>query len=98
MWLPIKQRCSLQFLQGILSGTKEAYETKEITNLNIKDSWHELAVKNVWHHLKNDQQVRRYLPAEDMDLGKYPDKKFFWGVISTLKQDWAQNFKDNVMK
>jgi hypothetical protein len=38
------------------------------------------------------------LPAEEMDLGKYPDKKFFWGVISTLKQDWAQNFKDNVMK
>ena len=33
-----------------------------------------------------------------MDLGKYPDKKFFWGVISTLKQDWAQKFKDDVMK
>ena len=31
-------------------------------------------------------------------MGKYLDKKFFWGVISTLKQDWAQNFKDNVMK
>ena len=98
MWLPIKQKCSLQFLQGILSGTKEAYETKEITNLNIKDSWHELAVKNVWHHLKQDQQVRKYLPADEMDLGKYPDKKFFWGVISTLKQDWAQKFKDDVMK
>ena len=33
-----------------------------------------------------------------MDMGKYPDKKFFWGVISTLKQDWAQKFKDEVMK
>ena len=31
-------------------------------------------------------------------MGKYPDKKFFWGVISTLKQDWAQKFKDGVMK
>ena len=31
-------------------------------------------------------------------MGKYPDKKFFWGVISTLKQDWAQKFKDEVMK
>ena len=33
-----------------------------------------------------------------MDLSKYADKKFFWGVISTLKQDWTQKFKDDVMK
>ena len=98
MWLPIKYKCPLPFLQGILSGVKEAYETKEITNLNIKDSWHELAVKNVWPHLKHDQQVRKYLPAEEMDLGKFPDKKFFWGVISTLKLEWAQKFKDDVTK
>jgi len=34
------------------------------------------------------------LPADEMDMGKYPDKKFFWGVISTLKQDWTQKLKD----
>ena len=31
-------------------------------------------------------------------MDKYPDKKFFRGVISTLKQDQAQKFKDNVLK
>ena len=72
--------------------------TKKILSLNTKDSWHELAVKNVWPHLKNDQEVRKYLPADEMDMGKYTDKKFFCGVISTLKQDWAQKFKDEVMK
>jgi len=59
---------------------------------------HELAVKNVWPQLKHDKEVRKYLPANEMDLGKFPDKKFFWGVISTVRQDWCQKFKDDVMK
>ena len=31
-------------------------------------------------------------------MGKYPYKKFFWCIISALKQDQAQKFKDEVMK
>ena len=51
--------------------------------MNIKDTWHEFAVKNVWDELKGDQELRKYLPTQEMDLGKYPDRKFFWGVVST---------------
>ena len=38
------------------------------------------------------------MPADEMDMGRYPDKKFFWGVITSLKQDWAQKFKYDVIK
>ena len=72
-------------MQEILQGQKESFETKQITNLNIKDTWHEFAVKNVWDELKGDQELRKYLPTQEMDLGKHPDRKFFWGVVSTQK-------------
>ena len=48
--------------------------------------------------MKHDKEVRKYLPANEMDLGKFPDKNFFLGVISTVRQDWCQKFKDDVMK
>ena len=50
-------------MQEILQGKKETFETRQITNLNIKDTWHEFAVKNVWDELKCDQELRKYLPT-----------------------------------
>ena len=51
--------------------------------MNIKDACHEFTVKNVWDELKGDQELRKYLPTQEMDLGKHPDQKIFWGVVST---------------
>ena len=59
---------------------------------NINVSWLEYTVKNVWYMVKDDPLLCEYLPSEEMNIGRHPDKEFFWGVIFTIRPKWAHEF------
>ena len=65
---------------------------------NIKEGWHEFAIKNIWRFIENDLVFQEYLPWEEMKEGRYPDKQFVWGIAFTVKKTWAQQFYDMCLK
>ena len=62
-----EKKCSKGFLVKVLSGQKELYETNDIVQYNFKESWPEFAIKNVWHLIKDEPDVLKYLPDDDID-------------------------------
>ena len=92
LWLPEKKYCRLSFLQGILSESKQALKLEQVSQRNIKSSWYEFAIKNVWHLVKNDKELCTYLPSDEMDLGRWPDRKFFWGIVFTVRPAWGNDY------
>ena len=53
---------------------------------NFKESWPEFAIKNVWDKIRVEPDVTRYLPYDDIEKKQYPDRTFFWGVLSTVRE------------
>ena len=37
-----------------------------------------------------------YLPVDEMNVGKYPDKKWFWSMAFTLIPNWAKAYHKRV--
>ena len=86
MWLPVKKKCSKGFLAKVISGHKELFESSQIVIYNFKESWPEFAIKNVWDKICVDPEVLKYLPDDDIEKKQYPDRTFFWGVLSTVRE------------
>ena len=97
MWLPEKKKCSKGFLAKVLSGQKELFESREIVQYNFKESWPEFAIKNVWHLVNDEPELLKYLPDDDIEKKQYPDRNFFWGVLSTVREEWTKNYIDEVV-
>jgi len=58
----------------------------------------ELAIKNIYHLIKDCLEVREYLSAEEMDLERFPDRMFVWGILFTLNYDWAEELYHQVIE
>ena len=65
--------------------------------MQIKKSWEEFSVHNVWHLVSSDPMLRSYLPADEMDLKRYVDREFFWGVALTVCRPWAKKYISTVI-
>ena len=59
--------------------------------------YEEFATKNGYKLLKNCKSIVPYLPIEEMDKGKFPNREFFWGIVFTLEEDWANKYYKKVM-
>ena len=42
--------------------------------------------------MRDDAEVVEYLPDEEMDLDRMPDRRFFWGVLATLRRDYVEEY------
>ena len=38
-----------------------------------------------------------YMPDKSMDREKFPDREWFWGVLSTVLPDWAEAYRKAVV-
>ena len=63
-------------------------DKNDVTDPNIKEHWSEYAVKNVWPQVKDFSELNDYLP-DSIEKEKYPDRKFFWGVLNSLLPAWV---------
>ena len=41
--------------------------------------------------------MRSYLPIDEMDTKRYPDKKWFWGIAFTTIPTWAWKYHNAVL-
>ena len=89
----------MTFLQQILEDKKKCLTGAEVHPCaRVRDWLPEYAPKNVWHQVRGDPGLVAYLPDEEMDLGRWPDRRFFWGVLSTLRRAWVEQYVDECAK
>ena len=94
-WLPSEKTCRVEFLQQLLSEEKKFLDMNDITEPNIKAHWSEYAVKNAWPQVKDFAELKDYLP-DAMEKEKFPDRRFFWGVLNFLIPRWVAEYKKHV--
>ena len=76
--LPELRYCKLEFLQQILGDHKEVIKENSAIKLNINKVWQDWSVRHGWSLIKHRPEIHRYLPVDDMNEGRYPDRTFFW--------------------
>ena len=60
--------------------------------------WPDWKVAHIWPMIRSRQEVHKFLPVDEMEAGTYPDRTFFWGVISTKLPEWAATYHAAVMQ
>ena len=53
---------------------KKYLKSSDVKMQNIKEGWHEFAIKNIWKFIEQDQLLQEYLPWEEMKECRFPDK------------------------
>ena len=89
LWLPNLNCVRLDFLQAILEDKKLALPTEGVKQVNVNKHWLELAPKNAWASIKDDEGLHKFLPCDIIERGVFTDRSFFWGVCMTLRADWT---------
>ena len=46
--------------------------------------------------VKSSKELMRFLPDDEMDEGKFPDRNFFWGLAFTVIPEWAKRYHKQV--
>ena len=96
--LPELKYVRLSFLQDILSGEKKCFSMSEIREVSIKKCWSELAIVNVWPQVKHCERLRAYLPTEEMEESRFPDRLFYWRIMNTVMPKYTEKFLIKVMQ
>jgi hypothetical protein len=72
-------------MRDILSGEKQALKQNEAIILEVP-AYPELSVKNLYDDAMTDEDLYKYLPSRKQLSGKLPERKFFFGILSTLRR------------
>ena len=62
--------------------------------MNLDKKYPEFAVKNVFNLFKNDEEFMKYMPGLEMNLGRFPDRAWFWTMAYTLREEWTSSFME----
>ena len=79
----------ISFMKAILSDEKKALRSKDVHPIEIPN-YPEISVKNLYDDAMNDPEVAQYLPTLKQTSNKLPERQFFFGVLSTLCQEYVQ--------
>jgi len=66
---------------------KHHLKRNEVIYLTIPN-YKELSVKNLYEDAMQDQVLSKYLPTKEQLSGKLPERDFFFGILSTLKNQY----------
>lgn len=53
-------------------------------------NYKEISVKNLYEDAMLDPVLSKYLPSKEQLSGKLPEREFFFGVMSTLKNNYMK--------
>ena len=98
IFLPSKELTRLSFLQDIICDRKRYFYCHEIKQRQLQRNWSEYALVNVWPQVKDNELLRQYLPATEMDGGKFPNREFVWSIIFSIIPQWGNRYTHEVMQ
>ena len=77
----------LSFLRDLLNDKKLHLKRNEIIYLTVPN-YKELSVKNIYDDTMQNPLLSKYLPNKEQLSGKLPEREFFFGILSTLKNQY----------
>lgn len=54
----------------------------------MKD-YDEYALKNVYLLVREDEVLMGYMPKEEMEKERWPDREWFWNIANTHRKVWV---------
>ena len=48
--------------------------------------------------MKDSVLLRKYMPDDEMDAGRYPDRDWFWNTLCTVLPKYSKKFIDKVVQ
>lgn len=54
-------------------------------------------MSNVYELIRADKEFLKFLP-DDIQNGKFGDRRFFWGLAFALREEWATKYMAMVME
>ena len=87
----------LIFLREILSEDKKALKQNDIVHLEIPN-YPEISVKSLYEEALADPEVRMYLPEPKQLSGKLPERKFFFGILSSVRPKFMKDIIEEAHK
>ena len=88
-WLPAYSKCNKVFLGQILTGARNCLAKRDVPRLSVP-KWPELGLPAVWPKVAGDEVLMSYFPKEVAEDGHFPDRDHFWGVLQTIRSEFAQ--------
>jgi hypothetical protein len=81
--LPPKRYITWPFIFEVLNGTKKLLKQNQVKINVIPPRIKHLRIKEIWTHLKEDEDLLRFFPNQCL---KYePPRSFFFTILSTVK-------------
>lgn len=97
LFLPSMEGTKLAFLRAILCDEKKAFKTQEVKLIEIPN-YPEISVRNLYEDAMHDESVAVYLPTKEMLSNKLPERNFFFGILSTLREDYVKEIISDAHK
>ena len=89
IYLPSDTHCTLNFVQGVVTGRKSFLYIPDIKPLNVPVR-PELSVANCWADAILLPGVLDHFPNEWAGARRV-DRKYFWMILATLHPEWVKS-------
>ena len=89
MYLPPQSQINHDFLKALLKNEKKVFPISEIRFI-VVPKLEELSTKKMVEQMRDDKDIRLYLPDEYFDK-KIPHREFFYNILNTHYPQYVDN-------
>ena len=86
--MPRVEYCRLEFLQQLFQGKKQVLLNHQVSQFT-EPTAPELAVKLLFPQLSDDEELMSYFDTDQGSKGKFPERRFFWGILFNVRKQFA---------
>ena len=84
------------FLKEVLTNEKALLRLEQVKRISVP-LYDELSVVKVWPMMKDDEKIRRYLPAK-LAKGRVPERDYFFNLVNTFHGDYLAELLQHANK
>ena len=90
VFLPSMGGTKLSFMRDILSEKKLHLKQNEVNHMEVP-AYQEISVKNMYDDAMADELLKKYLPTKEQLGNRLPERDFFFGILSTLRNQYMRD-------
>ena len=97
VFLPSMHGTKLGFMRDILSEAKMFLRQNEVNHMEVP-CYQEISVKNLYGDAMKDELLAKYLPTKEQLSGRLPERRFFFGLLCTLRNQYMKDIITEAQK
>lgn len=95
--MPPKELLTMDFLRGVIQGTKRFLKLSEITIMDNVRRYPEICLPEIWKAVKSNDKLMTYFPDSILAANKPPNRTFLFTVLLIRQyQRFTQNILENL--